>query len=246
MLYIGRTPDNHLCIENEKISKRHCSLEKTADGHILLKDLGSANGTFVNESQIQQTTIKMSDKICLASFHVDTSMLFYLLNQTPIPKLTYEKLLDMRSQVEDDVVKLRQYQTKFQGLEKTYLAYKETKHHLQTGTQHKALIRRGLIMGTGLLISGSLYVTALSTSYDMQKDPYMLKILMTLITAAAGVVVTFASPNMVKLNEKIEELNEKYMESFVCPKCKKFLGYASYKQIARNRTCPSCRVQLVE
>jgi serine phosphatase RsbU (regulator of sigma subunit) len=46
-LTIGRTAPSDLLLEGGTVSRRHCRLERQGD-HIILADLGSTNGTFVN------------------------------------------------------------------------------------------------------------------------------------------------------------------------------------------------------
>lgn len=50
-LTIGRLPDNHLVITDPKTSSRHAEIRQDAGGYTLT-DLGSMNGTFVNEQQL--------------------------------------------------------------------------------------------------------------------------------------------------------------------------------------------------
>ena len=52
---IGRQSANHLQIRDPEVSKIHCKLEATTAG-ILLSDMDSANGTFVNEEKIDSVT----------------------------------------------------------------------------------------------------------------------------------------------------------------------------------------------
>ena len=51
LLTIGRLPDNQLVITDPKASSRHAEIRQDADGYTLT-DLGSMNGTFVNEQQL--------------------------------------------------------------------------------------------------------------------------------------------------------------------------------------------------
>ena len=50
---IGRLPDNHLVISDPKTSSRHAEIRQDA-GTYTLTDLGSMNGTFVNEQQLMR------------------------------------------------------------------------------------------------------------------------------------------------------------------------------------------------
>ena len=59
---IGRSPDNNLILSEKSISRHHAEIKKMKDGY-LLTDLGSYNGTKVNEKSIQSVLLKHKDKI---------------------------------------------------------------------------------------------------------------------------------------------------------------------------------------
>jgi pSer/pThr/pTyr-binding forkhead associated (FHA) protein len=48
---VGRLRDCDLSIDDESVSRRHAILEVTPDG-LCVEDLGSANGTFVDEQRL--------------------------------------------------------------------------------------------------------------------------------------------------------------------------------------------------
>jgi len=50
---IGRDPQADLSIPSDRISRKHCQIEPTPDGLFVLTDLGSSNGTLVNQERIQ-------------------------------------------------------------------------------------------------------------------------------------------------------------------------------------------------
>jgi len=47
--YIGRAAGNAIRIDDENISRLHCSLSLRSGGAVVIADVGSANGTYVNE-----------------------------------------------------------------------------------------------------------------------------------------------------------------------------------------------------
>ena len=49
---IGRDPDNDLSVDHDSVSDHHCELELTASG-VVVRDLGSANGTWIDAARIQ-------------------------------------------------------------------------------------------------------------------------------------------------------------------------------------------------
>jgi pSer/pThr/pTyr-binding forkhead associated (FHA) protein len=62
-LTVGRSSDADLCIPIEEISRQHAKLQSAASG-IVVEDLGSANGTFVNDQRVHTPTLlKAGDEV---------------------------------------------------------------------------------------------------------------------------------------------------------------------------------------
>ncbi|MBI1850700.1 MAG: sigma 54-interacting transcriptional regulator [Planctomycetes bacterium] len=59
---IGRSEENDLRLADPKVSRRHCKLEKVADGYKVV-DLGSTTGTSVNGVRVSQKRVEPGDRI---------------------------------------------------------------------------------------------------------------------------------------------------------------------------------------
>jgi len=60
---VGRSSDNDICIPIDEISRQHARLQ-SAGGGIVVEDLGSANGTFVNDQRVHTgTLLKPGDEV---------------------------------------------------------------------------------------------------------------------------------------------------------------------------------------
>lgn len=63
---IGRTPESDIYLNHEQVSRRHATIVH-GDGHTHITDLGSSNGTFVNDSRIQGTVeLRDGDRVRFA------------------------------------------------------------------------------------------------------------------------------------------------------------------------------------
>ncbi|MCA9129754.1 MAG: FHA domain-containing protein [Planctomycetales bacterium] len=59
---IGRDPSADVCVEHDSISRKHCQFTLNSEGALTVKDLGSMNGTYVNDRKIQ-TAILMPGQV---------------------------------------------------------------------------------------------------------------------------------------------------------------------------------------
>src|SRR6478752_2508986 len=67
---IGRHPDNSIQILDRIISKEHAQILRGGDGHYLLRDLGSLNGTYVSGTRVSEVVLKHGDELVLGSTHL--------------------------------------------------------------------------------------------------------------------------------------------------------------------------------
>src|ERR1700757_4984264 len=67
MMVIGRQEECDLRLDHKSVSKMHCVLVKT-DGVLLLRDLGSTNGTRVNGTRVRRAALLPNDQLCIAHF----------------------------------------------------------------------------------------------------------------------------------------------------------------------------------
>ncbi len=65
-LTIGRSQDADIPVADERVSRIHCGI-RYRDGEFVLKDLGSRNGTYLNDEKVQTATLKPGDRIRVGS-----------------------------------------------------------------------------------------------------------------------------------------------------------------------------------
>jgi predicted component of type VI protein secretion system len=67
MVLVGRREDCDLRLDHKSVSKMHCIIVKT-DGLLLLRDLGSTNGTRVNGQRVRRAALLPNDRLSIAGF----------------------------------------------------------------------------------------------------------------------------------------------------------------------------------
>jgi len=61
-IILGRRQDCDLRVPTKDVSRQHCAIT-LQKGRVTVKDLGSSNGTFVNETRVAETRLKAGDRL---------------------------------------------------------------------------------------------------------------------------------------------------------------------------------------
>ena len=118
-LTIGRAAINQICIPQQHVSRQHVSIDYQ-DGMFMVNDMGSANGTFLNDQLITAPTPLMAgDKIRLYTPEIDfvevttddstqnaISVSLLPTDETPSSVIGMPRLIFMSGPQKDEIVKL--------------------------------------------------------------------------------------------------------------------------------------------
>ena len=66
---IGRHPEAHVLLDDVTVSRRHALLT-TVDGHVVLTDQASLNGTYVGGERVDSHVLTDGDEIQIGRFHL--------------------------------------------------------------------------------------------------------------------------------------------------------------------------------
>jgi pSer/pThr/pTyr-binding forkhead associated (FHA) protein len=67
LVLLGRTDGCDVRLDHKSVSKLHCVIVKT-DGLLLLRDLGSTNGTRVNGQRVRRAALLPNDQLTIATY----------------------------------------------------------------------------------------------------------------------------------------------------------------------------------
>ena len=67
---LGRAPDNDIVLQNPAVSGHHCVFDLKGLAEVHVEDLGSTNGTFVNNTRVSRRKLDDEDVIAISSFRI--------------------------------------------------------------------------------------------------------------------------------------------------------------------------------
>jgi pSer/pThr/pTyr-binding forkhead associated (FHA) protein len=65
----GRHQDSDIFLDDISVSRRHASFSRTPEGTVV-KDVGSLNGTYVNQSLVDQSVLRNGDEVQIGKFRL--------------------------------------------------------------------------------------------------------------------------------------------------------------------------------
>lgn len=118
IIRIGKADDNDFVVNDAHVSRYHACLSRDKDGTWMLEDVGSTNGTFVNDTQIVKKRVTPTDTIRLG----DT----YRINFSEVLKFNND------------------YSDEFAALKNIYNDYIQAKVKIQSSNQFKTRLFQSL------------------------------------------------------------------------------------------------------
>ena len=103
---IGRAPDNDMAIDNLAVSNYHARVYAEA-GQLVIEDLNSLNGTFVNDMRVERGTLRDGDTIQVGKHHIqvdtmhDAALPVDGWRKAPAPKVDETMVLDTQRAARD-------------------------------------------------------------------------------------------------------------------------------------------------
>ena len=64
----GRHPESDIFLDDITVSRRHAELRRGADGKVVIRDVGSLNGTYVNRERIEEQVLSGGDEVQIGKF----------------------------------------------------------------------------------------------------------------------------------------------------------------------------------
>ena len=91
---IGRSGSNRVCIDSERVSRHHAAIQWTGEG-FMLTDMGSRNGTYVNNKKVRTLVLTNGDAITIGDCQIR-----FLQSVRPVSNATALRLLTIPGDLE--------------------------------------------------------------------------------------------------------------------------------------------------
>ena len=222
-IIVGREGAQPFTIDNIGVSRRHAKLTDCGNGSFIIEDLGSANGTFVNDQKIIKKTITSTDKIRLGSS--------YILNLQQVFKKSSNQTSRSSSEQEQRMP-ISQLKTIREQYEQGRIALKkEAAASRVKRTIPPLLVTAGLLLCT-VFLGGE---TA--------------NILRPIFGIVSLVLIGYTTYQYYKTQtkepEKMEALKKQFQIDYVCPKCGAYLGDLPFETIRNQKKCSKCKTEWI-
>lgn len=66
---IGRHADSDIALDDITVSRRHCDVTQES-GRFVVQDVGSLNGTYVNQKRVDSAELTQGDELQIGKFHL--------------------------------------------------------------------------------------------------------------------------------------------------------------------------------
>lgn len=118
IIRLGKATDNEVVADHPHVSRHHARLTRDQEGRLLLEDLGSTNGTFVNDAQVLRKYVVPTDRV---------------------------RLGDASEWLVSEILKYNNdYSAEFELLKRVYNDYVDAKVKIQSANQFKTRLLQSL------------------------------------------------------------------------------------------------------
>ncbi|GAB4002264.1 hypothetical protein GCM10028807_60550 [Spirosoma daeguense] len=236
---IGRSADNHLIVDQPGVSRQHARVTFITDSEVMLEDIKSTNGTFVDGRRISRTIINPQSRIIFGhSEPIDPQQIFNLKysalavpvgtrragNQPPPRHSATPPVMEQSVAPLSPPADPLDCREKFKRLANLHETYTETRENIQiNGPKRQGWVRAVLAL---VPLSGFFF----------GKEGIIFGVI-------GGVVGQIVAVELFNPTKKLLQLDKEFKRDYVCPSCGTFLGNIPYSDLVRRRQCRECKAK---
>lgn len=207
----------------QSVSREHCRVEVGADSQIVIYNLKATNATYVGGLSVSSKRVSCDDTIELGAdkYRLDLGVIVSLASKESVSGTPQASLCN--------ISQLRQ----------TWQNYDETKLKNQIRERKMTSIRS--VTGIfSMMAIGCSFIPAIADMPIIRTVMYSVAFVLTLYFFIMTYRASTRQPIFLK------ELDNKFRSEYICPNCKRFMGYQNYDELSRVGQCPACRSKFID
>lgn len=230
----GSVP-NSVSRYNKNEHMAHCKIVISQSGTMTVGNMKVSNKTSVNGVEVQSKVVKEGAVISLGKDNYEIKVDAILncaskMLEKVSGEVHVENKDDKKVKVEGEVVYISH-------LENVWTQYKSSKAALKKRQKKLMLIKSAympIVVLSGIL--GYLF-----DFFEWGKSVSQAISMMMYAIAAIFLFYGFYKTYTDHTSEESEALDEDFRRKYVCPKCRRFLGFTPFNEIKLNNKCPYCK-----
>lgn len=204
---------NHIKIKDSTVSKEHLAISWIGNGRILIRDLDSTNGTYVNGMQIVSKEITPSDMVRIGASYRKGSELI-----NKCKEIWFQDRVDFSSEFREILPEIDEYKKKLKKLNFRF--------------QSLPQIVRG-----GIVLIAFLTFILFGEAWGI---PAEYRLLLGVASGIIAGIVTTMLFDKAKFQNKVRELKALYADRIACPKCGTPIDDHMLEQVDQLIKCRRC------
>ena len=220
-IIVGKQGQQPFDITDAEVSRHHLKITSLPNGRFQIEDNHSTNGTFVNGQRIIRKIVDGDTLIQLGGNYT-----FKVID-------AIGPIIEAR---EKEAKEAAEFEERFYRLEQIYNNYSSSKVDIQKENAKKNYLR---FVPMSLISMVGLVITLIPSLGPIRS------IIGPIAIVAGLVLMAVAYKSQSDMPERMEHLNRQFQIDYVCPKCKKFLGYTPFEGIKNQGQCPYCKTKWV-
>lgn len=222
-IIVGRRGEQPFSITDKSVSGKHLKLTTMPDGNVLVEDLGSSNGTFIEGVRIMRKVVSRNTVIRMGLHY--TFKISDVLPETP-------KINNVKKQAQNVTSTQKivpEYSIRY--LKNVWEEFESTKEELDEKNKNIQLWRSAapiFTMGSGAL--GVMFHYAF---------------ILTFIGLGLTIYAFYMAKNF-DYKKSLKEAQDRFENKYLCPNCKHSLENRKYKMLVQDKKCRYCGCKFKE
>lgn len=206
-------PENHVKINDSSVSRVHLEVSKIDNDTLRIVDLGSLNGTKIDDIEILVSTLKRNQTIKIGHQNYQGEEFFNRINKFFLDKRVH-------------------WLEEFAALETEFKKYEKKKAKVNQSLQNKMNVVRGVL---AIGIASVFFIFG-----ERMGIPTELRFITSI---GGGILAGGIVPYVISkenASDQFVALKREYSKILVCPRCRKDLSNGTYKFWKDEKKCNAC------